>query len=73
MYFNVPVVADASGGPLETVGKSCGYVCRKEEDWVESMKLSYSKVIDGRAEMLKKFSFINFQRQFISGIDGLYK
>jgi len=27
MYCSVPVIADNSGGPKESVGEGCGYLC----------------------------------------------
>lgn len=28
MYSGVPIIADKSGGPRESVGDSCGYLCK---------------------------------------------
>jgi len=28
MYSGVPIIADKSGGPRESVGDGCGYLCK---------------------------------------------
>jgi glycosyltransferase involved in cell wall biosynthesis len=43
MYLNVPIIADNSGGPKESVGPGCGYLCKKKEDWSENIW----KIING--------------------------
>jgi len=31
MYSGVPIIADNSGGPRESVGEGCGYLCKTKE------------------------------------------
>lgn len=30
MYSGVPIIADNSGGPRESVGEGCGYLCKSK-------------------------------------------
>ena len=37
MYMGVPIIADNSGGPKESVAEGCGYLCNSEAEWHDRM------------------------------------
>ena len=74
MYCGVPVIADNSGGPKESIGNDgeCGYLIdggRKQ--WMEKM-LEVTKrgkyKTKGKDRMISKFGFQKFGEQFGEGI-----
>lgn len=50
MYSGVPIIADNSGGPKESVGTGCGYLCKTKEEWAENMW----KILSGEKKKLNK-------------------
>jgi glycosyltransferase involved in cell wall biosynthesis len=72
MYSGVPIIADNSGGPRESVGKGCGFLCSSKKDWKDSMWkiLSGEKknLNKGREQVFGKFSFEKFSSDFVEGI-----
>jgi alpha-1,3/alpha-1,6-mannosyltransferase len=62
MYCNVPVLADNSGGPVESIGNSkCGYLIDGgREEWMKKMKEVLErgkKPTQGKERMKEKFGF----------------
>lgn len=77
MYSGVPIIADNSGGPKESVGPGCGYLCKTTEEWAENMwkmmqgeKKTMNK---GRNQVINKFSFKKFSSDFVDGIKEVTK
>jgi glycosyltransferase involved in cell wall biosynthesis len=50
MYSGVPIIADNSGGPRESVGEGCGYLCKTKKDWTNNIW----KIISGAGDKLTK-------------------
>lgn len=78
MYCSVPVIADNSGGPKESVGEGCGYLCTGgKEDWSEKMWRILSgekeKLTKGKERMIKRFGLEMFALQFKEGIESVKK
>ena len=75
MYMGVPIIADNSGGPKESVGAGCGYLCKSREDWHERMwqllNGEAKKMVHGRQQVINKFSFEKFASDFVEGIEKL--
>lgn len=75
MYCNVPVIADNSGGPKESVGNDgqCGYLVDGGRDaWSSAMEkviAEREKLNKGKEKMIKKFGLKSFGKQFARGIE----
>jgi glycosyltransferase involved in cell wall biosynthesis len=72
MYSGVPIIADNSGGPRESVGDGCGFLCRTKEEWASRMWLILSgeknKLTKGRKQVTSKFGFKKFSADFLEGV-----
>jgi len=72
MYLGVPIIADNSGGPKESVGEGCGFLCKNETEWAERMYeiLTGAKknLTKGRKQVINKFGFDKFSSDFMEGI-----
>jgi alpha-1,3/alpha-1,6-mannosyltransferase len=72
MYSGVPIIADNSGGPRESVGEGCGYLCKSKSNWTNNMLKvisgEKSKLTKGRQQVINKFSFEKFSEDFVDGI-----
>mgnify|MGYP000902557297 CR=1 FL=1 len=73
MYCSVPIIADNSGGPKESVGEGCGYLCSGgKEDWADKMwKIidgEKAKLTKGKERMIQRFGLEMFAEQFRKGI-----
>lgn len=72
MYSGVPIIADNSGGPRESVGEGCGYLCKSRQDWTDNMfkviSGEKSRLTKGRQQVINKFSFEKFSEDFVDGI-----
>ena len=74
MYCNVPVIADNSGGPKESVGNDGGsgiLIDGGVDQWASAMEKiisGKSKFGKGKERMIKKFGLKSFGQQFVQGI-----
>ena len=72
MYSGVPIIADNSGGPMESVGSGCGYLCKTKEEWAEKMDGIVSgkkkELTKGRQQVINKFGFKKFSADFMDGV-----
>lgn len=77
MYCNVPVIADNSGGPKESVGNDgqVGFLIDGgAEEWAAKMEeiIDGKKKFDkGKDKMIKRFGLKSFGHQFVEGIKSI--